>query len=158
MNDMKQINLIGKKVKPELTNRGLFSSLKMSWTTPKKIYEMLDQEFNFDFDPCPPNPAFDGLEIKWGLRNFVNPPYGRQVGRWISKGIEEYEKGNTVVFLLASRTDTIWFHKLLRIATEIRFIKGRLKFDDNGGRATFPSAIIILKKLNQNPTRKQKET
>ncbi len=47
--------------------------------------------------------------------------------------------------LVASRTDTKWFHKLMEYAKEIRFIKGRLKFDNYKNSAPFPSAIIILK-------------
>lgn len=43
-----------------------FSSLRMDWKTPKAVYQVLDAEFGFDFDPCPPKPAFDGLAINWG--------------------------------------------------------------------------------------------
>lgn len=44
----------------------LFSSLRMDWKTPKAVYQVLDAEFGFDFDPCPPKPSFDGLAISWG--------------------------------------------------------------------------------------------
>jgi hypothetical protein len=47
-------------------NRSLFKSDNQNWKTPKKLYDELDKEFHFDFDPCPPNPAFDGLNIEWG--------------------------------------------------------------------------------------------
>lgn len=43
-----------------------FSSLRMDWKTPKAVYQVLDAEFGFDFDPCPPKPTFDGLAINWG--------------------------------------------------------------------------------------------
>ena len=56
-----------------------FSSARLKkWRTPKAFKAELDKEFRFDFDSCPPNPAFDGLSIEWGERNFVNPPYGRE--------------------------------------------------------------------------------
>ena len=128
-----------------MVNKALFTSIRLDWNTPKAVYQILDAEFNFTFDPCPNNPKFDGLSTEWGLCNFVNPPYNKEVIKWVEKGIEEYKKGKIVVFLLASRTDTIWFHKLLHIAKEIRFIKGRLKFDDQINPAPFPSVIIILK-------------
>lgn len=125
----------------------LFSSARHDWRTPKAIYEDLNGEFNFNFDPCPPNPSFDGLQIEWKERNFVNPPF-RDVAKWIAKGYEESVKGKLVVFLVASRTDTRWFHDyVLPHAKEIRFIKGRLLFGDPkdvSKRAPFPSCIIIF--------------
>jgi hypothetical protein len=51
-----------------------FSSERQNWKTPKAFYQALDAEFSFDFDPCPPNPDFDGLSIDWGSVNFCNPP------------------------------------------------------------------------------------
>ena len=76
-----------------MINKGLFTSLRENWKTPKKFYEELDKEFNFNFDPCPSNPKFNGLEIEWRERNFVNPPYGGEIGKWIKKGFEESQKG-----------------------------------------------------------------
>ena len=125
-------------------NTNLFKSQRLDWNTPKAVYQILNAEFNFDFDPCPKDPKFNGLKIEWGKRNFVNPPYGREIVVWVDKGIKEYKKGKTVVFLIASRTDTRWWHKLMNHATEIRFIKGRLKFDEHKNSAPFPSAIVIL--------------
>lgn len=122
-----------------------YSSLRLDWKTPKAVYQTLDAEFGFDHDPCPTNPKVDGLKSEWGGVNYVNPPYGRELPKWIKKGWEEYQKGKTVVFLIPSRTDTTWWHEFCMKATEIRFIKGRLKFDDQANSAPFPSAIIIFK-------------
>ena len=122
-----------------------FSSQRSDWQTPKAVYEVLDAEFHFDLDPCPHNPTFDGLNILWGQSNFVNPPYGREIGKWLKKGYEEYLLGKTVVFLIPSRTDTRWWHDYCMKADEIRFIKGRLKFGNATNSAPFPSAIIIFK-------------
>lgn len=122
-----------------------FSSARDNWKTPKAFYENLKTEFNFDFDPCPPNPSFNGLEIEWGGVNFVNPPYGKALPLWIKKGYEEYLKGKLVVFLIPSRTDTKYWHEYIMKATEIRFIKGRLKFDDQKNSAPFPSCLAIFK-------------
>ena len=122
-----------------------FSSLRLDWKTPKAVYQVLDAEFSFDFDPCPVNPDFDGLDIAWGKVNFVNPPYGNEIPKWIKKGFEESQKGRAVVFLIPSRTDTKWWHDYIMKATEIRFIKGRLKFGDAKFNAPFPSVIIVFK-------------
>lgn len=126
-------------------NRALFSSFKQDFQTPKAIIEELNNEFNFDFDPCPINPVFDGLNIEWGSCNFVNPPY-KDLKKWVNKGYEEFKKGKTIVFLIPARTDTLIFHNIiLPFAKEIRFIKGRLKFSNYKNSAPFPSMIVIFK-------------
>jgi site-specific DNA-methyltransferase (adenine-specific) len=122
-----------------------FSSQRLDWKTPKAVYQVLDAEFGFDFDPCPPKPTFDGLETSWGECNFVNPPYGNEIPKWVAKAYSEWQEGKTVVMLIPSRTDTRWWHDYIMKATEIRFIKGRLKFDDQANSAPFPSAIVIFK-------------
>jgi len=140
----------------------LFSSQSDSWSTPIGLKNELDKEFNFDFDPCPLdlNPklsitlfdtdkekkeVFNGLNVDWGSSNFVNPPYS-DISNWMVKAYNEFKKDKTVVLLVPSRTDTKWFHKYcLPYATEIRFIKGRLKFGDAKNSAPFPSMLIIFK-------------
>lgn len=120
-------------------------SLRSDWATPAGLYTELNEEFKFSFDPCPTNPQYDGLSANWGMRNFCNPPYGRQITAWIKKGYEESLKGKLVVFLLPSRTDTQWFHNYIMKADEIRFIKGRLKFGGAKNSAPFPSCIAVFR-------------
>jgi len=124
------------------------------WATPKKLYDELNAEFNFDFDPCPLYADFDGLTIEWGNSNFVNPPYNRQdKPRFIQKAFDEWKKGKTVVLLIPSATGTKQFHELILPNAEIRFIKGRIAFcgyntkgeytDKNKGK--HDSMIVIFK-------------
>ena len=121
-----------------------FSSLSDKWNTPEAFYQILNNEFRFDFDPCPENPTFDGLNIDWGRRNFVNPPFS-EWQKWTEKGYVEAHKGKLVVFLIAARTDTKAFHDLiLPFADEIRFIRGRLKFNNSKQPAPFPSMVVIF--------------
>jgi len=115
------------------------------WITPLDLYNKLNKEFNFNFDPCPINNTFNGLKIDWKSKNFVNPPYS-QLKLWIEKAYKEYEKGKLVVMLIPARTDTIAFHKYIYNQAEIRFIKGRLKFSNSKNSAPFPSMIVIFKK------------
>jgi len=122
-----------------------FMSQRLDWQTPDAVYHALDEEFNFDWDPCPPNPAQDGLATPWGMCNFVNPPYGREIRKWVKKGVEEWQQGKTVVFLIPSRTDTAWWHDYVMCADEIRFIRGRLRFKGAQYNAPFPSAIVVFK-------------
>jgi site-specific DNA-methyltransferase (adenine-specific) len=113
--------------------------------TPEDLYRQLDEEFHFDFDPCPNNPTFDGLKVEWGRSNYVNPPYLNKTP-WILKAIEESRKGKTVVMLLPVDTSTRWFHDLiLPYADEIRFIRGRLRFSQYGSPAKYASMIVVFK-------------
>ena len=111
-----------------------------NYATPPELYNELNKEFNFDFDPCPYNEGDiinDGLKIDWGKSNFVNPPYSQKLKeQFIIKGIEEMKKGNVSVFLIPVSTSTKLFHDYIKPnANEIRFLKGRVKFgkiNDNG--------------------------
>jgi hypothetical protein len=120
-------------------------SQRGDWKTPKALYQALNAEFGFDCDPCPPNHTTDGLVMEWGGVSFVNPPYGHVIGKWVAKAYEEATKGKTVVLLIPSRTDTRWWHDYCMKADEIRFVKGRLHFDDAPTGAPFPSAIVIFR-------------
>jgi hypothetical protein len=126
-------------------NDALFSSKRMDWRTPKALYAALDMLFGFDFDPCPVAPTFDGLTVEWGASNYMNPPYGTEIGKWIKKGYEQSRKGKVVVMLIPSRTDTRYWHDYIMKANEVWFLKGRLKFDDQKSGAPFPSAIVIFR-------------
>ena len=133
----------------------LFQSKKTdNWQTPKWLYDELNEEFDFDFDPCPLNSTFNGLDCDWGKRNFINPPYSNVKG-FLQKAHKELENGNAevCVFLTFANTDTKWFHDYCYNKAEIRFIKGRLKFLDETGQiknsAMRPSIIMIFKNGNE---------
>jgi len=107
-----------------------------NWATPKSLYEMLDAEFNFDFDPCPLNsseitPETDGLLIDWGGRNFINPPYSRKLKEaFVRRAVDFANQGRLCVCLLPVSTSTALFHDVIQPnAKEIRFLRGRVKFE-----------------------------
>ena len=63
------------------------------WKTPDAFYNKLNEEFKFDFDPCPYQSDFDGLKIEWGQSNFINPPYSRMLKEaFVKKALEESKK------------------------------------------------------------------
>jgi phage N-6-adenine-methyltransferase len=105
---------------------------KDNWATPKNVYDALNSEFNFDFDPCPlnANPLQDGLQIEWGESNFINPPYSLKLkNAFVNKALEESRKGKVCVLLLPVSTSTKLFHEVIKpYAKEIRFVKGRISF------------------------------
>lgn len=152
-----------------MNNELMFSSKSDEWETPQDLFDKLNEEFGFTLDPCATDENAkcekyytmkdDGLSKDWsGEVVFVNPPYGRQIGKWVKKSYEEYLKGTTVVMLIPSRTDTRWFHDYIYGKAEIRFLKGRLKFvnkllpsyKENGefklSPAPFPSMIVVYNK------------
>jgi len=138
----------------------MFSSKNQDWETPQWLFDKLNKEFNFDLDVCalPGNakctkyytPEVDGLKQEWKGTCWMNPPYGREIGKWVEKAYYESLKGAIVVCLIPARTDTAYWHNYCMKASEIRLIKGRLKFGNSRNSAPFPSAIIVF-----NP--KQKE-
>lgn len=105
---------------------------KDDWATPPELYNSLNEEFGFDFDPCPYNHSmeWDGLNIEWGKSNFINPPYSLKLKeQFVKKAIEESSKGKLCVMLLPVSTSSRLFHEhILPVANEIRFIKGRVRF------------------------------
>jgi|TARA_R110002020_G_scaffold242827_1_gene456297 hypothetical protein len=103
------------------------------WATPDYIYNELNNEFNFNFDPCPLQhdlKKWNGLMIEWGERNFINPPYSRKLKEaFVLKAIEESKKGKLCVMLLPVSTSTkLFHHHILPNQKEIRFVYKRIKF------------------------------
>ena len=138
-----------------MINSGLFTSTTDLWSTPIETFKRLDDIYHFELDVCADdknhkcNKYFtkdqDGLKQDWVGICWMNPPYGREIGKWIKKAYESSLNGATVVCLLPSRTDTKWFHEYC-VKGNIEFIKGRLKFGDSKNSAPFPSMIVVFKK------------
>jgi len=138
----------------------MFSSASNEWGTPQELFDKLDKEFYFTLDPCSTDENHkckkyftlkdDGLSKSWNNEVvFVNPPYGRDIGKWVEKCYNESDRnGATCVMLIPARTDTKYFHKYIYHKAEIRFIEGRVKFvssDPNKKMqsAPFPSMIVV---------------
>lgn len=139
-------------------DRILFSSNTDMWATPQDLFDRLNDEFHFNLDPCAVQenakcpkyftPEIDGLSQDWGgYTVFCNPPYGRVIGNWVRKCyMESMKPHTTVVMLIPARTDTIWFHSYIyKKASDIRFIKGRLRFGNAKNSAPFPSMIVVYR-------------
>ena len=137
---------------------GLMSSLADDWGTPKELFDELNSEFGFTLDVCANEHnykvanyfdlAVDGLSQVWEGVVWMNPPYGKAIKLWMRKAYESSLAGVTVVCLVPARTDTGWWHDYAMKATEIRFLRGRVKFerpDIKSAFAPFPSAIVIFR-------------
>lgn len=135
----------------------MFSSETCEWPTPQDFFDKLDSEFHFTLDPCADvvnhkcdryyTKAEDGLTKNWGGQTvFCNPPYGREISKWVKKCYEESHKDNTtVVMLIPARTDTSYFHDYIYNHAEVRFIRGRLKFGNSKNSAPFPSMVVVFR-------------
>lgn len=142
-------------------NKALLSSKNMEWETPDWLFAQLDNEFHFTLDPasthqnakCQTHFTIEenGLVQDWtGHTVFLNPPYGRAIGQWVEKAYMESRKPDTViVILIPARTDTAYFHEYILGKSEIRFIRGRLKFFcpqyEKLNSAPFPSMIVVYR-------------
>lgn len=152
-----------------MVDKSLFTSDSAEWETPWSLIQKLSIEFNFTLDVCATianakAPSFytkemDGLSKDWHVDSrggdlWMNPPYGRDIGKWIEKARDESLKGATVVCLLPVRSDTKWFHSYIwdeendrpRPGVKVRPLKGRLKFGRAKNSAPFPSMIVIFRK------------
>ena len=134
----------------------MFSSEDETWSTPQDFFNSLNNEFKFTLDPCCSvetakcskfyTEKEDGLIQDWqGETVFCNPPYGKKIKDWVKKCYFESKKPlTTVVMLIPARTDTSYFHDFIYNKSEIRFIRGRLKFGDSKNGAPFPSMVVIF--------------
>lgn len=148
----------------------LFSSAKQDWETPRWLFHRLDAEFHFTLDAAASadnalcaqyyTEAEDALRQPWTGAVWVNPPYGRDVYRWVARGFwSAYghtddgfpNPARVVVMLVAARTDVQWWHQFAMEGTEIRFIRGRVKFSGNRQGAPFPSAVLVFDRFKVHP-------
>lgn len=131
-----------------------YSSASDNWATPQYFFDALDAEFKFTLDACADaenhkcaryfSAADDGLSQQWAPATvWLNPPYGRAIGRWVQKAFDEWTAGATVVCLVPARTDTRWWHDYA-MSAQIRFVRGRLKFGGCASNAPFPNAVLIF--------------
>ena len=147
-----------------------FSSANQCWRTPPELFARLHEEFGFTCDAAAlddsallpnwygPNHTDeerrDGLAVPWAGVVWCNPPYGREVGDWIAKASREAERGVTSVLLVMANTDTKYWHNHAWTATEIRFVRGRIKFlrADGAPANSAPkgSALLIFTPAGNN--------
>lgn len=124
------------------------------WETPQEFFDALDRVFRFGLDVCATkgnakthvylDQSVDGLVVPWTGTCWMNPPYGREIGKWVQKAYESGKQGATVVCLLPARTDTKWWQDYCTKG-EIHFVRGRLKFGGSANSAPFPSAVVVFR-------------
>lgn len=145
-----------------------YSSKSNEWATPQDLFDRLNAEFHFALDAAATNEnakcelfysertnalAQDWTEFVKHGAVFCNPPYGRELWRWVVKCTYAAQQGLTVVCLIPARPDTkywaewIWDHErhAPRPGVEVRFLKGRVKFGGAKAGAPFPSAVVVFR-------------
>jgi len=135
-------------------NKSLFSSDKMDWETPAYLFDRLNNEFNFTLDVCALQhnakcrryftPEIDGLSQPWSGVCWMNPPYGREIGKWVIKAAVESRRGCVCVCLVPVRSDAQWWHDYVMRSAEVRLLTRRLTFVGGGNKATFPACVVVF--------------
>lgn len=138
-----------------MNNDLMFSSKTVEWETPQDFFSRLNALFNFTLDAASTDENAkcekhftaedDGLSQNWeGQTVWLNPPYSRDIAKWVEKAYKEGLKENTIVVcLLPARTDTAWFHDYCMHGRVI-FVRGRLKFGGAKNNAPFQSMVVIF--------------
>lgn len=151
-----------------MLNKGMMSSLKQNWRTPKSLIEAIQSRFGvcFSLDACAENsaaskapsyysPSDDGLSLPWPGVVWCNPPYGKTISLWIEKAFNESRiNADLVVCLLPARTDTAYFHTHC-IKGNVFLLRGRVRFESEDvpiGSAPFPSMLVMFSRHIIHPT------
>ncbi len=135
--------------------QGQYRKGRISYGTPQALVDDLDNEFHFTLDACAEHHNAkclryftiedDALNQSWaGEIVFMNPPQAGQTETWMAKAFQESLNGAIVVCLVPSYTGTRWWHEYA-MKGEIRFIRGKLRFDNQKYQAPFYSAIVIFR-------------
>lgn len=131
-----------------------FKSNKVVYSTPKKLFKVIDDEFHFNLDVCalPENakcsnyytPEIDGLSQPWLGVCWMNPPFNKELKKWVIKARDESQKhGSIVVCLVPFRGNTVWFRDVC-MDSEIRFIIGEVNFNDLDRGLWLPMCLMIF--------------
>ena len=130
-----------------------FSSATDDWATPQTFFDEQNAKYNFTLDACASDSNHkvanyytvedNALIQDWTGVVWLNPPYGREIGKFMAKAYAESLKGAKVVCLVPARTDTAWWHDYAAKG-EVTFIRGRLKFGNAKNSAPFPSALVVF--------------
>lgn len=135
-----------------------FSSEKQTWETPQDFFNKVNGFFNFNLDACAEKETAkvkryytiddNALTKDWIGNVWCNPPYGREQVKFIHKALEQHKKyGSTIVMLIPARPDTkVWQDLIFKNASQVCFIKGRLKFGNATENAPFPCALVVFGK------------
>lgn len=130
-----------------------FTSKRDDWETPESLFRPLNDEFGFTLDVAANkentkcrkfiSKEEDGLRVPWSGMSWLNPPFGRDLGKWVRKASSEAKNGCLVVCLLPARTNTKWWHEVV-MPGEIRFVMGRPRFEGAKHGLPFPLAIVVF--------------
>ena len=148
-------------------NRSLLSSAKYDYGTPQGLFDCLNARLRFGVDLAAQShntkcrkfigPDRDSLGVNWAevalesgssATAWLNPPYGRQLPKFVRHAVECCAAAPdqlTVVALLPARTDTAWWHDFVaRPENTVFLLRGRLRFEGMAASAPFPSAIVVF--------------
>jgi site-specific DNA-methyltransferase (adenine-specific) len=135
-------------------------SLRQDYETPDWLFDLLDDEFQFTIDGAASSyntkherywtKEDNALAQDWTDETvWINPPFeNKRANRTLSKFVEKAWNETRsvsvkVVMLVPVKSDQRWWHEWAK-RCEIRFIKGRIKFDGEEHTHTGPLAVLIF--------------
>lgn len=138
-------------------DKNKFAGASTEWATPDEVFDPLNAEFGFTLDVAASEENakcrsfFDkeqnALNRHWHGVCWMNPPYGKDVPKWMQKAADEAKRGVTTVCLIPARTNTNWFHDICFKHGEVRFVRGRPCFGGAKHGLPFPLAIVIFRAI-----------
>ncbi len=137
-----------------LANEYKFKSKSIEYSTPTALIHPLIGEFELARDVCASDvnhklPNYwtkedDAMSKEWRGNCWMNPPFDRNLGKWVRKAHEESKKHTgTKVCLVPVRSNTKWWSEVVEDA-EVRFINGEVNFNDEPRGLWLPICIMIF--------------
>lgn len=131
-----------------------FKSDKIEYSTPQKLYDFINKEFNFEIDVCASesnkkcnkyfNVKMDGLKQNWTGKCWMNPPFNKELKKWVIKAKQESEKHKSIICcLIPVRSNTNWWKECCE-SSEIRFIIGEVNFNELERGLWLPMCLMIF--------------
>jgi hypothetical protein len=113
-------------------------------STPEEVLSILKNDFFFTEEIGPKDAHHLHPSTSWGAVVWLEVD-SSMVEPWLRKAATQAEMGKVVVALLPARTNTRAFHQwVLGCASEIRFVRGRLKHGGRRRQSPFASVVAIF--------------
>jgi phage N-6-adenine-methyltransferase len=131
-----------------------FNSKSIEYSTPQVLFNVMNELYNFELDVCASvsntkcknyfTKEDDALTKEWVGNCWMNPPFNKQLGKFVLKMHKEYKKyGGIKCALVPVRSNTVWWSKVIGDA-ECIFINGEVNFNDEERGLWLPMCFLVF--------------